>query len=365
MDSNPPRLAAACRFRSPGHLLLKRLVWVPLIALLVALIPAALVSAQWVDTCVGLYDLIQVNRGASDRGGFHQRTYGDQAETACQAEQQPAATFAWALGGPGGAPPSNAPSDLQVQVKYAGAFITIDSPAGENQPLRGYRWEVEGATTRSGEFRPYGGESSLHIPRLNTGEHVVTIKALNDLGAGPALSRSFTVSDTNGRDPVMQQALDLLATLPGWAEKLASPEVQATTFVFTEVIPGAWATYSFVPNAQGGFTPTVALHPSLRVEKLSALAATLAHEITHVTDDYPTTMEECFKCEIDATIAEASVWWQLSPPLPPQTDFERSKYADFLAWREGVIPSRVRDEYERQCRLFGKDEDEDEDNPPS
>ena len=320
-------------------------------------------AVGWPTTCVGLNDLLEAHRGASGSVGIYQRSFGEQAEAACQRDHLARIQSAFTWAGPGtmtiGAP-SGAPRNLDVKVKYACIFVSVDPPANQSQSVLGYRWTVSGATTRTGGFLLGNRAAPLHIARLNPGEHTLTIQALNAQGAGPALSRSFVISHPSGRDPVMQQALDLLWTLPTWDQKLERPEVQAANFVFeTPAVSGAWATYSLKPNAVGGLTPTVSLHPDLRQERLPALAATLAHEVTHIISDYPETKEQCFQCEIDATMVEARVWWQLmNLSAPLQTEFERRKHADYVAWREGVLPTHVRDTYEGQCGQFGDDKDD-------
>ena len=73
---------------------------------------ASAALAQWPTTCVELNDIVEAHLGNDHNVGIYQRTFGDQAETACQNDHRNdvRSVFAWAIGGaevtPQPAPPA-------------------------------------------------------------------------------------------------------------------------------------------------------------------------------------------------------------------------------------------------------------------
>lgn len=79
---------------------MKRIIGAVLAAVTLAIVMVATVSAQWPETCVNLNDIVENHLGNDGNVGIYQRTFGDQAEQACQNDHRAdvQATFGWALG---------------------------------------------------------------------------------------------------------------------------------------------------------------------------------------------------------------------------------------------------------------------------
>ena len=94
----------------------KRLIAALGIAGLLAVGTVAAVSAQWPTTCVELNDIVEAHLGNHGNVGIYQKTFGDQAEQACQNDHRNdvRSVFAWAVGeAPRQTPPTeSAPNPL-------------------------------------------------------------------------------------------------------------------------------------------------------------------------------------------------------------------------------------------------------------
>ncbi len=90
------------RERSTGILTicrLRRLVVAVAVAMVVAAGTTATVGAQWPMACVELNDIVERHLGNSGKVGIYQRTFGEQAEDACQSDHlaDVRGAFAWAF----------------------------------------------------------------------------------------------------------------------------------------------------------------------------------------------------------------------------------------------------------------------------
>ena len=58
-------------------------------------------SGEWPTSCVDLNDIVEAHLGNDHNVGIYQRTFGDQAEAACQNDHRNdvRSVFAWAIGG--------------------------------------------------------------------------------------------------------------------------------------------------------------------------------------------------------------------------------------------------------------------------
>ncbi len=81
----------------------KRLI-VSAAAALLAAVTAGVASAQWPTTCVELNDIVEAHLANHGNVGIYQRTFGDQAEQACQNDHRNdvRSVFAWAIGNEAG-----------------------------------------------------------------------------------------------------------------------------------------------------------------------------------------------------------------------------------------------------------------------
>ena len=135
-----------------------------LIALLVAVVGAVALAtpayAQWPSTCVDLNDIVEHHLGNAGNVGIYQRTFGGQAEDACQNDHRDdvRTVFAWALdgGSAASAAPTQWPStcvDLNDTVEghlanagnvgiYQRTFGA--GPAAEGACQRDHRGDVQG-----------------------------------------------------------------------------------------------------------------------------------------------------------------------------------------------------------------------------
>ena len=70
-------------------------------------VTAAGASAQWPTTCVELNDIVEAHLGNHGNVGIYQKTFGDQAEQACQNDHRNdvRSVFAWAIGSTDSATP--------------------------------------------------------------------------------------------------------------------------------------------------------------------------------------------------------------------------------------------------------------------
>lgn len=118
----------------------RRLTVSVVIAGLLAGLTAAVVAAQWPTTCVELNDIVEAHLGNHGNVGIYQRTFGDQAEAACQNDHRDdvRSVFAWAIGGttvtaPAPAPqaaPQPTPAPAPVTTNWV-PFSGSDSITGE------------------------------------------------------------------------------------------------------------------------------------------------------------------------------------------------------------------------------------------
>ena len=85
----------------------KRLVFAAVAAGLLTALTAVGVSAQWPTTCVELNDIVEAHLGNQGNVGIYQKTFGDQAEQACQNDHRNdvRSVFAWAIGTSGTSTP--------------------------------------------------------------------------------------------------------------------------------------------------------------------------------------------------------------------------------------------------------------------
>ena len=89
----------------------KRLVLATVAAALLTAVTAVGVSAQWPTTCVELNDIVEAHLGNQGNVGIYQKTFGDQAEQACQNDHRNdvRSVFAWAIGPTGPVTPPAPP----------------------------------------------------------------------------------------------------------------------------------------------------------------------------------------------------------------------------------------------------------------
>ena len=89
-----------------GALKLGRLIWAAVIGGLLSITAVATASAhedhtssQWPTTCIDLNDIVETHLGNHGNVGIYQRTFGDQAEAACQNDHRNdvRGVFAWAF----------------------------------------------------------------------------------------------------------------------------------------------------------------------------------------------------------------------------------------------------------------------------
>lgn len=79
---------------------MRRLILATLVSISLTVTSAAVVFAQWPTTCVELNDIVENHLGNQGNVGIYQRTFGDQAEAACQNDHRDdvRSVFAWAIG---------------------------------------------------------------------------------------------------------------------------------------------------------------------------------------------------------------------------------------------------------------------------
>ena len=89
-----------------GALKLRRLIWAAVIGGILSVTAVATASAhedhsssQWPTTCIDLNDVVETHLGNLGNVGIYQRTFGDQAEAACQNDHRNdvRGVFAWAF----------------------------------------------------------------------------------------------------------------------------------------------------------------------------------------------------------------------------------------------------------------------------
>ena len=186
-------------------------------AVLTLVVAMSIASAEtpggWPTTCVELYDIIQDHQGNRDKVGIYGRLHGDEAEEVCREDQraQMEAALAWAMPAPapgsmpapapGSTPaqsPANgtsptAPRDLRIEPSGSSYIVIAGPPAdGGGLPLLGYRWNVVGASTRSGVVPSSGGGFNLRLDHLRPGDHEVTLIAFNASGDSPPAVTRFS-----------------------------------------------------------------------------------------------------------------------------------------------------------------------------
>ena len=196
-----------------------------LLTLVIALsIGYAATPGGWPATCLEFNDIVEAHLDHPGNVGIYQRTFGDQAEAACQNDHraQVQASFAWAMPmpaaataptpAPGSTPaPSPAvsglptvPRDLRVERSGGGYVIRAHPPAdGGGLSLLGYRWSITGATTRSGVVASSGGGLTLRLDPLQPGDQEVTLIAYNANGDSPSAVTRFST-------PVCRIEVDLI-----------------------------------------------------------------------------------------------------------------------------------------------------------
>ena len=79
---------------------MRRLILATLVSISLTALSVAVVFAQWPTTCVELNDIVENHLGNQGNVGIYQRTFGDQAEAACQNDHRDdvRSVFAWAIG---------------------------------------------------------------------------------------------------------------------------------------------------------------------------------------------------------------------------------------------------------------------------
>ncbi|MCY3802439.1 MAG: hypothetical protein OXG46_12780 [Chloroflexi bacterium] len=100
--------------------MVRRLTVSVAIAGLLAGLTAAVVAAQWPTTCVELNDIVEAHLGNHGNVGIYQRTFGDQAEAACQNDHRDdvRSVFAWAIGEQSTPSSTSAPQPGQTSVLW-------------------------------------------------------------------------------------------------------------------------------------------------------------------------------------------------------------------------------------------------------
>ena len=75
-------------------------------------------SSEWPTSCVDLNDIVEEHLGRPGNVGIYQRTFGDQAEQACQNDHRDdvRSVFAWAIGDASAPPPQPTPASASPLV---------------------------------------------------------------------------------------------------------------------------------------------------------------------------------------------------------------------------------------------------------
>ena len=229
-------------------------------------------------------------------------------------------------------------------------LVDADPPADMGgSPVQGYLWRITGATSTSGGQSSDGDRFVATIAKLSPGEHVFAIRAFNSNGDGPAARINFTITPPPRRDPVLQQAIDILRPLPylptsespRWAGIIESPEVRATSIIFGQVP-------SVAPSIYNPSEGTITIYSDLRFERLEALATEMARNLTsvvsHAASGYPQTWEEYVQRTVAIEEAGALVWSHFGS-LTPRTPLELSHSNICRSWLDGNLESHIRYTY--------------------
>ena len=104
--AEPPDSALSYGTGERGAVKLQRIVWATIIGCVLSIAAVATAGAhedhgtsQWPTTCIDLNDVVETHLGNLGNVGIYQRTFGDQAEAACQNDHREdvRGVFAWAF----------------------------------------------------------------------------------------------------------------------------------------------------------------------------------------------------------------------------------------------------------------------------
>ena len=147
---------------------IKRLVFAGFVVGLLTVATVAVVKAQWPTTCVELNDIVEAHLGNHSNVGIYQKTFGDQAEQACQNDHRNdvRSVFAWAIG------ETQAPASTPTQAPVS---TPESSPQPTPAPVRTNWREVEDRD----QFSPTQGQS-VGFYVLGTGGATVNVSCLDE-----------------------------------------------------------------------------------------------------------------------------------------------------------------------------------------
>ena len=237
MPASPPELAnSALGFgnRVIGALKLRRFISAAIIGgiLSVTAVPTASAhedhsSSQWPTTCIDLNDVVETHLGNHGNVGIYQRTFADQAETACQNDHRNdvRGVFAWAFDDAAQSAQSELPDlawptdcvELNDIVEnhignvgiYQRVFSDQAEPACRNdhrEDVRGvFAWAFGGSApvlpSRLAFLSDRDGDSEIYLINADgTGLVQLTHNSVGDLAAvwSPDSSRLVFLSDRDG-----------------------------------------------------------------------------------------------------------------------------------------------------------------------
>jgi len=368
-------------------------------AVLAAIVTVAPVAADWPTSCVALNDLAEAAAGRPQNVGIYQRVAGVNAEAACQHDHRAdvQATFAWALGGRGGAGHGVWPTSCVALNDLAEASIGNHGNVGIYQRIHVHDFAAESACRsdhRADVVRTFAwalpspltpaAPAAAGQPQPQTHRDYERVRQVAEArGASPAKADAVAASvvvrgqvdaflrgDDAGVeyglhacewrnhacplaavyvspepppasqpsgpriDAGLQRAWDLIAHSEPGSLLMRGPNAQDVEVVWAYELP-SHATAGWAPN-----TRTIGISPRLAGERPEALAAVIAHELWHAISPIPRprTFNQCVADEVRAFIVQAAVWLDLWPG-PPISDLEDSLERMLDIWLADPGPS--------------------------